>query len=350
MTRSNCRLLAITVLVLLVWGSGTAEAARYRYGRYAAAEQAGFFVYVEGLLANPRNTDTVLVTHDGTQDFPGGVNFVTTVTPAWDDEFSGRLGFGYQWAAGSRIEVNAWGFQTQQRNTGDGPLGGSLHFAVGPPIFTGGDYVGDVGTPGHYDIDAEITATTADVLWGHKQELGEAFTLDWTVGLRWARYEETLTGFYDEVDSTSLGFGVDRWAADKSLEGDMIGARVGLRANYRFANSLSASGGLGFTLLDGEINGSSRLIPTGTSNSFTQPSSLATVNDDSRSGNQIEIDVRVNWHFAGDRFRVWAGWEQSIWNEIAVDVLRNFPGTSVSLAERDSVTFSAYKFGVFFSF
>ena len=44
--------------------------------------------------------------------------------------------------------------------------------------------------------------------------------------------------------------------------------------------------------------------------------------------------------------RLSLGWEQSNWGGIAADLLRTAPNTGVTLADRDSVVFSAYKLGV----
>jgi hypothetical protein len=108
--------------------------------------------------------------------------------------------------------------------------------------------------------------------------------------------------------------------------------------------------GLGFSFLDGELTGSSGLIPVGSANAGTEPSSFASITDDGRSGNIVDFDLRIGWCNASDRFRVWLGWEQSIWSEIAQDPLRNFPGTTAPLRERDSVAFSGYKLGLYFRF
>ena len=52
----------------------------------------------------------------------------------------------------------------------------------------------------------------------------------------------------------------------------------------------------------------------------------------------------------GDAVRVWLGWEQQVWEGITTDYARNFAGTAFPLRDRDSVTISAYKLGVFVRF
>ena len=56
------------------------------------------------------------------------------------------------------------------------------------------------------------------------------------------------------------------------------------------------------------------------------------------------------WHAASESFQLSLGWEQSRWDDIAADLVRNFPGTTAPLRERDSVTISGYKLGVLFRF
>ena len=68
--------------------------------------------------------------------------------------------------------------------------------------------------------------------------------------------------------------------------------------------------------------------------------------DDGRSGSIRELDLALVWHSSSDTVRVWLGWEQQVWEDIAADLMRNFPGTVAVLRERDSVTFSGYKLGV----
>lgn len=350
MTRRIFRYGVLACWVLSLAGGGVAEAG-YRLPRYLGlGPQEGVFVFAEAGMSNVRNSDTVVATLESVQDVVGGVNFTAPITPDWDDEFTGRFGFGYQWANGHKIVASVWGFKTEQNLFGDGPLGGALHFAVGPPIFTAGDYVGDSGAPGFFYITTEITATTADLAWAKTQEVVESFDLEWSAGLRYANFEETLSGTYDDVASISFAFGQNRYAADKVSEGSMFGARVAVRGTYRFSDRFSAGAAIGFSFLDGELTGSSSLVPTGLINSTTTPQSFAGVNDDGRSGTIRDFEITATYHVLSDRLRVWLGWEQSNWEEIASDRLRNFPGTAVTLSDRDAVTFSSYKLGILFRF
>ena len=75
-------------------------------------------------------------------------------------------------------------------------------------------------------------------------------------------------------------------------------------------------------------------------------SSRATFSDDGRSGNILDMDVAAAWHNSNDSVVVLIGWEQQTWDGVPADMMRNLPGTSVILRERDSVTFSGIKIGV----
>ena len=92
------------------------------------------------------------------------------------------------------------------------------------------------------------------------------------------------------------------------------------------------------------------LAPVGLENITDEPRSFAAAQDDGRSGSILDFDVVAGWHGKNDGLRFWIGWEQSIWNDITTDLVRNFPGTTAPLRERDSVTFSGYKLGVSFRF
>ena len=71
----------------------------------------------------------------------------------------------------------------------------------------------------------------------------------------------------------------------------------------------------------------------------------ATLNDDSRSGSIRDFDLVVAWHLRNDKYRVFVGWEQSTWDAISSDLMRNLPGTTVQLRDRNSVVFSGWKIG-----
>jgi hypothetical protein len=302
------------------------------------------------MTANPRNSDTVVATAETLQPYPGGINTVNEIIPGWEDEFAGRIGFGYQWASGSKVFATAWGFSTEQPSEGNGRAGGNLYYAIGPPIYHNGGYVGVSGTPGYYNIMSKIEAQLADVAFGREHAFGESFRMEWSAGLRYANFEEALDGFYDNASSASATFGQERYAASKANQGEMIGVRVAARGSYRLTSSFFLSAGLGYSFLDGEVNSASSLSPNGTVNGVAEPSSFVGITESGRSGNIIDLDLIVGWNNRSDTIRIWAGWEQSDWQDIAADLVRNFPGTAAPLRDRDSVVISGYKLGVYFRF
>lgn len=303
----------------------TAEAAKYRYGRYRGGGQdQGFYLYLEGAFANPRNVDNVV----GTSQNGGALN---PIVPDWGDDPAFRLGLGYQWASGNSLEGAFWSFNSDVPAFYDG----ALFFSIGPPI-TG---VGDFSSAGQLDVVTEVTGTTADLNWKRSAELSDAFQMEWSVGLRYANFEETTVGRY-------AGLGGGTYDVSKSNEGDMVGVKLGVRGSYRLSDRFSVSSHLGFSMLDGENSAASSLTLAGQ----TSPASSSSLTDDGRSGTIRDFDVALNWHLSGDRARVWFGWEQSTWERIASDLVRNFAGTSVPLRDRDDVSFSGYKLGVAFRF
>lgn len=339
--------------LLLTVAAGSVDAARYRYGRSYSrgGEQAGVVVSFEGGWVNIRNTDLVYATSESLQVVGGGLNQVTALIPASEEDFSGRLSVGYRWANGNRLTASFWTYSTSTSAAADGPLSGALHYAIGPPIaLGGGTFVGDSGSPGYFNLLTDTDAATADVAFGRSHELGDDFRMEWSTGLRYARFEETTAGFYDDSLFIASTFGDNRYTVSKTIEGKMIGARVAARGSYSFTTSFSVSAGIGFALLDGEITAASGLTPSGLLNTTTQPSSVATINDNGRSGSNTDFDTRVTWHSTDDRLLVWLGWEQQVWSGIVEDGLRNFPGTVRSLNARDSVVFSGYRVGVSYRF
>ena len=349
MIRRRVRWAVIAPLVCLILGVGSVDA-QYSYGRSRGYGDRGFYVVLEGVSANVRNTDSVVATSETLADFGGGINVVSPVLPNWDDEFAGRATLGYHWASGNNLTATYWSLDADQNASGNGPASGFLHFAIGPPIQTGGTFVGDRASPGFFDVTTEVEAMTADVAWSREQAITDDFKLEWSLGFRYAEFEETMNGVYDEADSTDPAFLSVRYDAAKRNNGQMVGARLAVRGSYRVLTRYSVAAGLGFSVLDGELKARSSLRPSGTVNSLTVPAAATSFTDDGRSGRILDFEAAVVWNSANDGLRVWFGWEQSTWEEIAADLVRNFPGTTAALRERDSVSFSGYKIGAYFRF
>jgi hypothetical protein len=295
----------------LICGASNAQT-RYDYGggtTYASGDE-GFLVFIEVGVANPRNTDNIVAA--------AGPN---VIIPEWDDEFAGRLGFGYRFAGGNKIVVSFWGFEADQSEAGTG----SFEFPIGPT--NGFDF----------DVTTDIEARSAEAAWVIPHGLSDAVSVDWSIGLQFAGFEETTDGEYD----TTSGL-LD---VAKSLEGTMVGARGAGRLTYR-RGSLSASGGVGLSMLSGEIEASSSLM-TQAGAPVTTPLMLS---DDSRSGTILDLDLRGAWHNSNDDMSVWIGWEQQVWQDIVADLARNLPDSEVISRGRDSVTFSWFKAGVSYRF
>ena len=286
-----------------------------RTGGTAVSGNQGFILMIEGILTNPRNADNVVATELSGATHP--------IIPVWDDSLAGRLGLGYRWANGTKVIGTLWSFSTSTDATAAGTLG----FSIGPPLGVG---MGDIGTG--LNIDTEIIARTADVALAKEHGIGDKFILEWSVGFRFARYEETAEGTYHNGNTV--------YAPYKTIENSMFGVRAALKATYRWS-TFSLIAGVGGSFLDGEVTGESGMSAT------TGPgSSGATFSDDGRSGNIFDVDVAAAWHNSSDSVVVLLGWEQQTWDGVPADMMRNLPGTSVVLRERDSVTFSGIKVGV----
>jgi hypothetical protein len=334
MKRLRIQALALVAATLVV-AIGPALA-QYDYGGgqkqrggQRGSGDSGFVLLVELGTANPRNTDNVVAT-----DLSGSA--AIPLIPSWGDEFAGRLGLGWDFGNGTRILGSYWGFSADAGGAGSGSFGAG----IGPPISDGADYHGDI--VGYVSANTEIDAGTLDVAWIVEHQMVESFDLEWSAGLRYAQFEETSEAFYDEAPAPTFD---NSYLASKSNEGEMVGVRLGLAGRYMFFRSFSLGAGVAVSFLDGKVDASSGLLPTGEDNSDLGPS-LSVLDDDSRSGRITEVDFRVNWHHPSGKYVVWAGWEQSDWDDISADLMRNFPGTVAPLRDRDSVTFSGYKVGV----
>ncbi len=316
--------LALVALAFQVLPAGTASA-QYQYGKgsYGSTQDQGVILFIEGHLTNPRNADNVVATQIAGTQFP--------LVPAWDDDAAARWGVGYQWEDGSRVMASLWTYNTSS----DAAESGTFAFPIGPAISTGLDFVGDEGIS--VQADTEIEAMTADLSWGKVHSLSETLDLEWSAGLRYAKFEETALARYGDGSFT--------YDAEKRNEGEMVGARIAVRGTY-YLGRYFLSSGLGFSMLDGELNASSSLAPSPAGFSPTR----AEILDDGRSGSIRDVDVMAGWLDASGGVGISFGWEQSTWDDIASDLMRNLPGSKANLRQRDSVAFSAYKLRIDFRF
>lgn len=322
----------LSVAVVPVQAAGKYAYGGYRpYGNGAAA--SGFYVHVEAGLYNPRNTDAVAATV-----VSGGVT--TQALPVWDDEMGGRLAVGYRFDSGSRLEIAVWGYESDTGIADSGTGSDVVFFGIGPAATSAGGPISS-GSPGFFAVNTEFEAMIADVTYGKSAEVAERLTLEWSLGARYAHYEENHLGLYGDTTGSNL------FDAAKSLEGEGFGVRAALEGRFALTPAWALKTGLGFSFLDGELTGSSSLLPRG------QPGvagAVATVFDDSRSGEIRDFDVAIEWTAWRDALRLSLGWEQSRWDGLPEDLLRNLTGSAAVLRERDSVTFSGYRLGVAFRF
>jgi hypothetical protein len=317
----NARPLATLFVPLFLASAAGTSHAQYDYGGGAGyGGDGGFVVELEGALVNPRNTDNIVAA-------TSAAGLFAPIIPEWDDDFAGRIALGWEWSGKGKLLVGGWAYTTENQGTGTG----IFSFPIGPGIPTGSGFAGATGT--FFDITTEITAHTIDLSWSATHQATDAFLLEWLVGARYASYEETAEGSYADSSFTYL--------ASKSNKGEMIGARAGVRGDYRFG-VFSLGSGIALSLLDGELEARSSLFPQPP----TLSPSAAALTDDSRSGTILDFDVTGNFHLAGDRVTLSFGWGQSVWQSIAEDLVRNLPGAGLELRPRDGVTFSGYKAGI----
>ena len=314
MNLRNC-VVGLVALIVLPLGSVAVAQTRYNYGgkRSYGETEGGFVLSLEAGLANPRNTDNIVAAV--------GPN---VIIPQWDDEPAGRLGFGYRWSNGNIVSITVWSFEAEQ-DAADSLPSPAFEFPIGP------------ASGSSFAVETKVSAFTTDAAWGITHQVNESLSVEGSIGLRYASFEETTDGTYKLTPTGGT------LTVGKSLQGDMLGARLAGRGTYRLG-AFSASVGVGLSALDGELDARSSLTP--------QPAGTVPVLliDDSRSGSIQDLDVNAAWHSSDDRVTVWLGWEQQVWEDIAADLTRNLPGNDVPSRERDSVTFSWVKVGVSYRF
>jgi hypothetical protein len=315
----------------------------------AADKQDGFFIFLDAAYATPQNTDEVLAV---TQDFGGPTQTESTIRTDFGSDFAGRLGFGYQWKGGQSLSIQYWKADIDQRTQADGSATGYMNFAIGPATYYAGyygyGYVGQFGSPGALDITSKVKAETVDVIWSRDHDLTENFSLKWSLGLRYAKFEENLSGTYYLYTS---GYPDYAFGVNKHNKGEMYGFDAGLRVTRDFGKSFSVTSGLAFSFLQGKVESSSGLsIPAGSFFDGLASPTQASDSDNGRSGLIRDFDVGCYWRLAKDHIRLGIGWEQSSWDGVPYDLLRNNVTSYVNVATRNNVTFSSWKVGFKYQF
>ncbi len=327
-------------------------------------DDEGFFVFLDGVLTQPADTDQVLGLVRQLPDpaAPAPVQFSSPAAVEWDEELGSRVGAGYRWGP-NRVSVSYWQFEHDQRLAFDGPAGGYVNFTIGPAfyIYSGVYYpVYNVGSPGFVDFAVDLEASTVDLAYEHTHQLNDVFDFEWSVGLRYATFEEKMDGAYDVCATTgcegfyaaapfNFVFGDVGFDVTKSNEGDMAGVRVGIGGSFYATPSFLISGELAVSELTGEVTSLSSLVPTGAVNGV-DPVSTAFVEDKDRSGSIRDVGMAVEWALVNNRLRIALGYRHSRWDGIATDLLRNPPGLLTPNKDRDHVTFAGPYLGVRYDF
>jgi hypothetical protein len=330
--------LAVAAFLVVFAGTGSANA------QYEPLD-SWYFIYLEGGVATPKSTDQIV----GIAIDPALADQIQTSTliqPDWDSSPVFRVGGGYRWSGGSRITLSYWQFDDDQGVTADGPDLGNLVYTIGPFLDTGAGY-NNMGDPGHADFTANIQAQTVDIAWGRQKMMSDFFDVEWSLGLRYAHFEETISGFYDDDASTGLAFGEVRWGAYKFNESEMIGARAAVRGTYFITDRIAGTGSIGFSMLEGEVLSVSSFWDA---DAGGRPAASASDVDDNRSGRIQELDVGLMMFFMNDMLRIKIGYENSFWDGIPSDLLRNTNGSVANLGNRDDLSFSAYTLGLYLEF
>ena len=305
----------------------------------AADTDAGWFIFLDAAYAAPQNTDEVLAVN---QEF-GPTETQSTIRTNFHSDFAGRLGFGYKWKNGQSISVQYWKFSADERTQADGPAGGYMNFAIGPEAYNSYGPTA-FGYPGSLDITSKIKAETLDVTWGQDYNPTANLVLGWSLGLRYASFEENEKGTYYIYDTTDAYYS---YGAHKQNRGGMFGLKAGMRLTRNFGKTFAVTSGLGFSFLNGEVQSTSGLdIPANSiGTEFGVSPTLASETDKDRSGLIRDFDLGCYWRIADDHFRVGLGWEQSSWDGVPQDLLRNNVNSILNVQERNNVTFSSFKIG-----
>lgn len=354
MTTQRIAVLALFVACAAVLSATPADA--YRSYRTYDEPEAGFFIFLDAAMTRPGGTDQVVAENVAINSNPQTTEQVTT---DWSDGLSGRLGFGYRWATGNKLTVSYWQYDDDSDLlTATGPADGYMNFAIGPATYYGGYPTFNFGFPGSAAFQANIKASTADIAFGRDHSLTDSFRMEWSLGLRYAKFEEDVSGFYDLCATSGCwasyygitGFGEVSFDATRTVQSEMFGAVASARGRYFVSPNFAFTGMIGFSYLGGTNESFSGLVPTGSFNSSFDPPTEMRVEDGNATGNILDFDAGIEWYIVPDLFRLDVALYQSRWDGLPEDRTRNAPGVIPVLNDRSSMSFSGLRLGLWVRF
>ncbi len=308
------------------------------------ADWKGWFIDLDAALATPGNTNTPLQANSpgtlaqaGTSDLSSEVEFMD-----WDDDAALGFGFGYSWGSRGAIQVTYWEYSDTAEGSGSSIYYPNYNwFTIGPTSAWSYPGFPTAIFDMNWDFEQEIEARTVDVEFKRSVSTKNPLTIGWSVGLRWASFEDTVDGEY-------LVDGLFRFPAMRHIESDGVGATGSFEAGYDFAKAFGLSTDLRVGFITADVDGEHEIIDLDGFYAYPGVSWSEEVGSEDEVATTLDFNFNLTFH-AGRYLDIDLGYLYSTWTEMAeVNLSRaeSFDDFSFSVPptikgeDRDRITWS----------
>ena len=300
-------------------------------GALAADGDEGFFVSLEAKFVKPSNLGSgyVIVSPEYGYEPKGVLRSVEM-----SESFAPEISFGQQRSSGSGWMFSYWSFDDDDADSVTSPEGGSL-FDI---LYHADSAYGYFEGAARAAVDVE--ATTADLVYFRHIGDGEDFHLTWTLGFRYASYEQAL-----DVDYI-YGEGSDMWTVQLGNDTDGFGVVTGLQGSVAVGGSMRLEGGVTYAFLDGSTSATNLQYEE---DDLDDPDADVS-RDEDRGIAMLELEAALVWQLS-DAVDIRLGYVASQWdNVIGFDLFPDDVHEGFVQSDVKDVSWNGFSLGMKYTF
>lgn len=296
-----------------------------------AADDDAFFVSVEAKFVKPSNLGTgyVLVSPEYEYEPSGEIRSVDL-----SESLAPEISFGQQRSSGSGWMFSYWSFDDDDDDSVTSPEGGSLWDILYHADSAWGYFEGSA------QAMVDVEATTADLVYFRHIGEGEDFHLTWTLGFRYAKYEQALDVDYVYEEGSYV------WTVQLGNETDGFGIVTGLQGSVALGGSMRLEGGLTYAFLDGSTSATDFQYEEG----YIDDPDVDVSRDEDRGIGMLELEAALVWQLS-DAMDVRLGYVASQWdNVIGFDLFPDDVHEGFVQSDVKDVSWNGFSLGMKYTF
>ncbi len=310
-------------------------------------DRKGWFIDLGGAGVTPGNVNTPILfsapadgaLSGGSGDFASEVEWMD-----FDSDFAFRVGGGYSWGKQGALQVSYWEYSDTGSSDGfsDSYYYGSGDnynwFGVGPTAAFGYSFY----YPVEWDFEQEIEARTVDVEYTRTHQMNSPLVLTWGVGLRFAEFDEDVTGEY-LVDP---GVGNYRFPAERNLDGDGWGFTGSVGAGYDFNDYFGLATNLRVGFINSDVDATHEITDVDGYYAAAGATWSEEASVEDEVANTVDFDFDLTFHLM-EHLDIDVGYGYTTWTDLPTSPLsRALFGTDdqagfvIPGENRDRISFS----------